>query len=82
MILTEAQVQNYIAMVSNGKLSLDTFWAVLKAGGILPETFDPEEEKSKLDADGLTVDPNREPQAKPDGAKPDMEEMEPMKEAA
>lgn len=37
-------------MVARGQLSLETMWSALIAGEILPDSFEPEEERERLDA--------------------------------
>jgi hypothetical protein len=42
-------------MVAQGQLTLDTMWAALVAGEVLPDTFSPDRERTLLDGGGLTM---------------------------
>ena len=40
-------------LVARGQLSMDTMWSALLAGEVLPDSFDPEEERERIDAAGM-----------------------------
>jgi hypothetical protein len=44
-------------MVGAGDLDLDTLWDIMKAGGVLPDTFDNEIVRAKLEGMGLRTPP-------------------------
>jgi hypothetical protein len=70
LTLTPEQVLAYSKMVAEMQLTLDTLWAILKAGDALPVDFNPELEKQKLFGDAADeaaivqnalLDPARQP---------------------
>lgn len=46
--LEPADVQTYSNLVASGQLSLDTMWTMFEHGGWLPEDFDPDVEREKV----------------------------------
>lgn len=48
--LDATAVTTFSTLVTNGQLSLETLWAILMQGGVLPEEFDPEKERELLNA--------------------------------
>ena len=53
LIRLDAQMITALAALVPAKMSLDTFWELLVQGEILPETFDPELERTKLEEGDL-----------------------------
>jgi len=51
--LTPEEVTAYSMMHANGQISLETMWASLKEGGRLPDNFDPEVERERIENEGL-----------------------------
>jgi hypothetical protein len=51
LTLDAAETREYSQLVANSQLSLETLWAILSEGGVLPDGFDPELERAHLDAD-------------------------------
>ena len=49
--VTPQQIQVMVEMVAKGQLSLRTLWDMLRAGKILPEEFDPDEEMKLIAED-------------------------------
>jgi hypothetical protein len=58
LTLDAQQVDAYSKLVAIGQLSLDTLWSVLAEGGVLPDNFDPDVERTQLDTDILEVGGN------------------------
>jgi hypothetical protein len=63
------------SMVERNQLSLDTMWDILEQGEILPDTFDPEDEKAKL-ADAIVALMSRMRAAAPPGGEEEEGEEE------
>lgn len=53
MALDPAMIAQYSAMHANGQISLDTMWKMLAQGEILPDGFDAEAEKEKIEGESL-----------------------------
>jgi len=53
--ITPDQVRAYRELVMSGQLSLETMWQLLQEGDVLPDDFDPEAERERIDS---TFDPN------------------------
>jgi hypothetical protein len=54
LALDPAMVSELRAMVAEGSMSLDTLWSRLKAGRILPESFDAAKERERIEEDSAT----------------------------
>lgn len=59
--LDPAMVKELREMVASGQLSLETMWAKLVKGEILPDSFDPDEEKSRIEEEMVALAPPEPP---------------------
>ena len=53
LTLSAQEIESYGNMVDTGKLSLETMWMILQEGGRLPDDFDVDEEKARLEVGNL-----------------------------
>jgi hypothetical protein len=71
-LLSPEEMRAWLEAYDKGAVSQETMWDVLKAGGRLPDSFDPEEEARRLDVQVMRTMPRV---AVPDDEQdPDMEE--------
>ena len=51
--LDAQEIRAYTELVGSGSISLETFWNIMRDGGALPDNFDPEVERARLDGEVL-----------------------------
>jgi len=78
LTLEAADIAAYSAMVTAGQLSVETMWQRLVQGGALPDDFNPEEERERIDGDTLPPDPPQIVMMPPPGAAPGATQDAPM----
>lgn len=57
-LLTPEEMRAWSEAVERGQYSVETMWEAFRAGGRLPETFDPEEERRRLASEGMGLLPS------------------------
>lgn len=56
LALEPEMIAQYLAMVTAGKMSVQTMWQIMQEKGALPDDFDPEKEKVAIEKAGLEDD--------------------------
>lgn len=57
LVLSPEQVRAYADLHTAGKISLETLWAMLEVGEVLPEEFKPSIERARLEEEALSRPP-------------------------